>query len=181
MKRSIIVALTSLAMLATVAAPALAQDYPPDAPECALEDTVVAPGTAVVVACVDWAPNSMVTAMLISEGQGQVLNSVRTDAQGALTEPFTIPADTAPGPHTLRMSGTNQRGQDTHVDLAITVVAADADPDRAGVVPTPGGDRGLPRTGTQVLMLVGTAAGLLVVGALAVVGARRRKSRRLSA
>lgn len=182
MRKIISVGLAAGLLLALAAIPAAAQDaYPPAAPECTLAagDAEVVAGETVTVACAGWAPNTEVTATLFSTPV--VLGTTVTDAQGRLTQGFTIPADTAPGPHTLRMSGLNPQNVPTNVDLALTVVAPaaaapPAAPSRPGVVPAPR----LPRTGGEALLALGLAAGLLAAGGGALGVARRRNQAEVS-
>ncbi|MEX0657762.1 MAG: LPXTG cell wall anchor domain-containing protein [Egibacteraceae bacterium] len=182
MRKLITIGLAAGLLLTLMTLPAAAQDaYPPAAPECTLSDSVVEAGDAVTVSCVTWAANTPVTGTLFSTPV--VLGTTVTDAQGRLTEGFTIPASTAPGPHTLRMSGLNRQNVQTNVDLALEVVAATGvTPPTTGVtppraVPAPR----LPRTGGDALLALGLAAGLLAAGGGALGVARRRNQAELSA
>ncbi len=173
MRKIIGVGLAAGLLLALAALPAAAQDaYPPAAPVCSLTATSVPAGGTVTVTCDGFAPNTTVTATL----NGVVLGTAQVDAAGNLGASFTIPADLAPGQYTLRLSGLNADGVATNVDLAITVVARTAvTPPAPGVTPprvvsAPG----LPRTGSEALLALGLAAGLLAAGGGALGVARRR-------
>lgn len=171
MRKSLIVVLGGMMLLALAAGPVAAQDYPPAAPSCTLSATAVAPGGTTTITCTGWAPNTEVTATLLPGGA--VLGSVITNADGSFTAEATIPSDLAPGNYVIRLSGLNAQGVAVHVDLAFTVVA----PDRAGITPSPS----LPRTGGDALLALGAAAGLLAMGGAALGVARRRSRAELSA
>lgn len=166
MRRILTVVVAGCALLGLAAAPALAQ-YPPAAPSLAVSATVVTPGDPLTVSGSGWLPASEVTLTFLSSPV--VLGTATTDANGAFTTQVTIPADASPGRHTIRATGLGPAGQPRTVDVAITVAGA---ADRDGVVVIP--DRGLPRTGSGALASLVAAGGLLVVGTLAVVTARRR-------
>lgn len=158
-----------LALLFTLAAaPASAQDYPPDAPTAAVSDTTVAPGEPITITSEGWLPGSEVT--ITFESEPQVLATVQTGGDGAFTTQVTVPADATPGEHTLRLSGLDPDGQPRTVAIALTVPGAAGDDAAAGVTPSPR----LPATGTDALLAVGAAVGLVGVGAAAVAVARRR-------
>lgn len=167
MRRFMTASLLAVAMLALAAAPALAQDdYPPDpGPTAAVSDIVVVPGEAITVVGDGWQPGSTVTIDL----GGAVLGTAPVGQDGTFSTTVTIPANTRPGAHTLRISGTGADGQPRTVTIAITVVET-AGVGTPGV--TPG--TGLPTTGGQPLLALFAATGLLVTGSAAVLVARRR-------
>lgn len=157
---------TALAALLTmVAAPAVAQVYPPAAATCAADDGTPAAGSAVTLVCSGWLPNSTVSFALFS--QHTDLGTAQVGADGTLRAAVTIPADTAPGEHTLRISGTNANGQPQVVNLVFDVAAAGT-----GVTPA----TGLPATGSEPLPAALAALGLFVAGGAALVTARRRNA-----
>lgn len=151
------------ALVALTAVPASAQDYPPDAAACAVSVTTPVPGQSISVSCNGWMPNGPVDIDLLS--QHVHLDTVQADGNGEIGTAVTIPSDTSPGDHTLRLSGTNAQGEDQVVEIAFNVQAA-------------GGQRdGLAATGMDSGMGVLLGLGLLGAGAAAVYGARRRQAK----
>lgn len=153
-------------LLALTAAPAGAQDYPPEAATCQVTVVTPVPGQTITVDCEGWMPNGEVEVILLSEPR--LLDVVQTDADGELVDPVTIPSDVPPGDHTLRLSGLNAQGEPQTFDIALTVQAPEG-ADRAGP--------GLAVTGADSWPGVLLGVGLLGAGGAAVYAARRRQAK----
>lgn len=154
--------LALVTLLTLTAAPAGAQDYPPEAATCAVSVTTPVPGQSISISCGGWMPNGPVEIDLLS--QHVHLGTVQANGNGELDTTVTIPSDLAPGDHTLRLSGTNAQGQEQVVEVALTVQE-------------PGEQRGgLAATGMDSGLGVLLGVGLLGAGAAAVYGARRRQA-----
>lgn len=159
--------LAVVTLLALTAAPASAQDYPPEAATCQVTVVTPVPGQTITVSCNGWMPNGEVEVILLSEPQ--LLDVVQTDADGQLTEPITIP-DVPPGDHTLRLSGVNDQGEPQTFDIALTVEAPRGADDGDG-------GPGLATTGADSWPGVLLGVGLLGAGGAAVYAARRRQAK----
>lgn len=147
-------------LLALLASPAGAQDYPPaGGPSVTVEPSTVVAGGDVTVTISGFAPADVTIAF------NPTLGTITADANGAGSGTFTIPADTAPGDYTL----TATQG-DLVASTGLTVVAAAAD----GVA-APGA---LPRTGSDSsLPLAQTAIAAVAVGGLMVIAGNRRRQK----
>lgn len=161
--------LALVTLLALTAAPAGAQDYPPEAATCQVTVVTPVPGQTITVNCNGWMPNGEVEVLLLSEPQ--LLEVIQTDADGELTEPVTIPSDVPPGDHTLRLSGRNAVDEPQTFDIALTVEAPE------GADGADGGGPGLAATGAGSWPGVLLGVGLLAAGGAAVYAARRRQAK----
>ena len=153
-------------LVGLVAAPASAQQYPPNRPTCGVSDTTISPGDQVTVSGNDWQPGSTVTLTLQPEGIS--LGSASVGQNGTFSAVVTIPDSVQPGTHRIVCSGIDRRGDP--VILATTVQIL------GGVV---GGGGGAAFTGTvlnvplwMVLIAALFAAGVVMVA----IGRRRRRS-----
>lgn len=79
-------------------------------------------GGQVTVRGQGWHAESEVTVTMRSEPV--VLGVASTDADGAFSRSYGIPADTAPGAHTITLSGMDVDGEPATVVLDLTVLAA---------------------------------------------------------
>lgn len=161
------------ALLLATAAPAFAQNYPPEAAGCTTDVTVVSPGATVAVDCGGWLPNSEVEVLVLSTPR--LLGTATTDAQGNLAVDVTLPTDLSAGDHTLRFSGTNAEGEPQNVDIAFTVEGAAPGAGQAGAA-QPEAAAGLPVTGDDSLLFGLLALGLFTAGGGALYAARRRSA-----
>lgn len=170
--RRLTVALVATLALGLVAGPAYAQYA--DAEEGAVvSDTTPVAGQAITVASEedDWLPGSTVLIDFFSEPVR--LGSTKVRADGTWSTEVTIPADAAPGQHTLRASGTDRTGQPAVQLIALTVL-----PPAAAAAP-PGAADGLARTGdAQLTVGVLVIAGMVLLGGTAVTAGQRRRRRR---
>lgn len=156
--------LIAAGFLLFTAAPAAAQ-YGPTVSASA---STVAPGGTVTISGEGFPPNTEGTVTL----DGQVLASFVTDGSGAFSVQVTIPAGLAPGSYTL-VATAGGTSSSTTIQVAAgggtTGVVGGGTTTAAGGLPRTGADDGL-----STMALIG--AGLLVVGGLAFVGARRRSA-----
>jgi LPXTG-motif cell wall-anchored protein len=97
------------------------------------------------------------------------LGSITTDASGAGSGAFTIPASTTPGTHTIVVSDT------VGDSSAITITVLAAAP-AAATPAAPQGSNSLPLTGTDAAALGAVGAGAIGVGGMLVLGSRRRRA-----
>lgn len=135
-----------------------------------VDPLTVAPGGTVTITGAGFPPNSTVPLSF----NGQQFATPVTDDLGAFTVPFTVPADTPPGPVEFEAIC----GAFTLTSI-VQVTGTPATPP-----PTvPGGDSGgtLTPTGSNSLQLVQVAAALLVAGGLLLFLARRQARRRVPA
>ena len=94
-----------------------------------------------------------------------------SDESGNFSTTVVIPADTSPGSYRLEARGLDPDGNPLTVALPITVIAAG---ETAATPVTPSG--ALPFTGSSTGRWLTLGVVLLVVGGLAVWGARRDRS-----
>lgn len=160
-----LVGLALVALLA-IAPAAAAQQYPPsDNSITSPTGTTYNPGDPATFSAKTFQAGSETTFTFFSDPV--TLGTVRANSAGVATINTRIPANAAPGRHTVRASGINPQGQPLNVDLAITV--------RGDGAP-------LPRTGASNsvdLSRVGIAA--LAGGGLLVLASKKRRDRMASA
>jgi membrane anchored protein len=188
--RKSVSAIAVAASLMMLAAPALAQEYPPTTSEgLTVSETTLRPGESFVASGEGADPGDTVTFRLsqssasslggasrvVAAGpalasrlvasrplaQGTSLGSTTADSEGAFRATLTIPLGTDPGLYTL----TAADGGDTLGVVTIRVVAA-ADDDGAG---------GLPFTGSNVAPGLAVGASLILAGGLLLLALRRRR------
>ena len=123
-------------------------------------DSVTA-GKQVTLSGSGYLPNSTIT--LIAYSSPQVLTSVVTDATGSFTVTVTVPDGLESGHHTLVASGVDPTGAVRYVTLPVTVTGGTT------------GSGGLAYTGFDVALPLTGGLIALVVGAVLMVAARRRK------
>ena len=92
------------------------------------------------------------------------LGSATADAGGAFSKAVTIPADTTAGAHTIVVACTGADGNAVTQNIAIAVAASASGSDT------------LPRTGSDSPPVILIGAGLLLVGGVLAVAARRRRT-----
>jgi hypothetical protein len=113
-------------------------------------------GKTITVTGSGYAPNSTVTVLIYS--QPRILTTVVADVNGNFTVTVTVPADLAPGQHTLVASGVDTMGNLRFVTLPVTVT-------------------GLAYTGADIAVpAIGGLAALTAGGALIFVARRRKVS-----
>lgn len=149
----------AVAAVALGAGPAGAVEYPPSSPTASVSSSTATPGGTVSVQSSGWQADSSVSLTLFSDPVS--LGSVTADSSGAFSTTVTIPSGTAAGAHRIVLSGTDANGNAATQEIAITVTVA-------------AGDGSLPRTGSDSPPYILFGAGLLLVGAVLAVVARRR-------
>lgn len=152
-------ALVSMGLLAVLAGPASAL-YQPQASQT-LSANVVTPGQTITVSGTGCAANSTVKTSF----DGVMLNSTTAGSDGSFSESVTIPANASVGTHTI----TSTCGS---LVLSSTLTVRAASTSTGGT--STGGT--LPRTGTNSRPLVNMGLGLLAVGGLFLVVARKKRS-----
>jgi LPXTG-motif cell wall-anchored protein len=139
--------------------------YSPSRGTLSVSDTTPAPGDKETAFGCGYKPGSKVDVDLFSAPVR--VASVVAGADGGFTATFNIPAGTTPGSHTVESSGVNSAGQPLLLSASITVAG-----------PAGAGGSDLPRTGaSSTKPLTAAGAGLVLIGAVAVVTARRRRTR----
>ena len=146
----------SFLLTAFLAAPALAQTYPPDEPTVGVSDSTVFPCEAVVFTGANFEPGTTVDVTL----DGEVVATALVEADGTFSVSVTIPCATTPGTHVLGAGGVN---------TVITVLSLGG-----GV---PGGGPVTPGTGANLGAGIFILAGLLVLGVTALVVTTRRREK----
>jgi hypothetical protein len=134
----------------------------PPAPTAALSASTVPAGGTITVTGAGFLPGEQVQVILHSTPV--VLATVTADTDGSVSTPVTIPADIEPGPHTIELMGVTSGRS---VEVAVTIEGVE-DP------------AALPATGRTAVPEAGVGAGLVALGGVLVLVARRR-SRRLGA
>lgn len=140
----------SFLLTAFLAAPALAQTYPPDEPTVEVSDSTVFPCGTVTVTGENLVPGTTVNITF----DGEVIGSAVVGSDGTYSVVVTIPCDTAPGTYVLGAGGATTQ---------ITVLAAG------------GGVSGVPATGANLGAGIFILGALLVAGVTALVLTRRRE------
>lgn len=180
MTRTLTVTTLAVAVLALVAFPALAQDYPPE-PEVA----VGTPNAVVTIRGSDWgAGTEVVVEYRNTAGQTTAATAV-VEEDGTFAADLPLPPDAEPGVTEVAVRGTGADGQPREWQPRILVQADDAEAGDAGAVDgVAAGDAAqpdeveaataLPRTGAGSLLLLAAVAGLIGTGTAALWVARRR-------
>lgn len=167
-------AITAAAALAPAAA-ATADDYGPDVPPCGIsvEEPIIPVGepNGFTVDCPEDMGGETITVQLSFAGEAAAADRA-VDVAGTASEDFTLDENgdvtdsvtvSAPGPYTIQAF----QGDEAITPVAtFTAVAADADD-----------DGGLAVTGPTALPYLAIAAGLLIIGVLAIVATRVRARR----
>jgi LPXTG-motif cell wall-anchored protein len=173
-KRIVVLA---VALVALMAAPAMAQQYPPSENLITVSDSTPCPGQAVTVAAQTFAAGGAVTVKL----GDAVVGTPTADANGKISLEVTVPAGQAQGAVAVTATGpgTDDAPQLT-VTASVDVVACNEAP--PATVPgggggSAGGSPDLPKTGsdsTMTLVRVGVALAA-AGGLLLAVSTKRRK------
>jgi LPXTG-motif cell wall-anchored protein len=159
----------ALVLVAIMAAPVAAQQYPPGNCGLTVSDTTPIPGQTITITAFTFEPNAQVSITLGSNTV--VLGTPTANASGVVTLQATIPSDTKLGHHTITATGPSASCAAT-ITAAITVVPKAA----AGAGGPPSGP--LPRTGDDTsIPLAKIGLGLAAVGGvLTAFAAKRRKA-----
>jgi LPXTG-motif cell wall-anchored protein len=144
------------------------------APTITANPTNVSPGDSIAVTATGFAPGSNVVITLESDPVN--LGSYVADSAGRIATSIVVPADFPAGNHTIKLTGTSVAGAVLVLTTGITVASHIQTPTTtvATVVAT---TTSLPQTGssfTEPALIAGGA--LVLVGAVAVLAARRRRS-----
>jgi hypothetical protein len=167
-----IVALGLLAMVG-MAAPAAAQQYPPDENVVKTSAAALCPGDPLTVEAQIFTPGSTVVVRLVGDDDLD-FGTTTADANGVASFSGTIPQDQAPGDYTARVTGTGADGQELVLNASIEILEC---PVEAQAVPA--GE--LPRTGSGGIMTpLKIGLGLAALGGLllALAANRRRRAMR---
>jgi LPXTG-motif cell wall-anchored protein len=153
-----------------MAAPAAAQQYPPNVNGLTCPDTTPTPGQTITLEARTFAVGATATFDLQSVPVG--LGTATADTSGVATLQATIPTGTTLGAHTITAVGAAPDGSALSLSCSITVVEADGagaeDAGRSGSLPRTGDDSSIP------LAKLGLALAALG-GVVTAVASRRRK------
>jgi arabinogalactan endo-1,4-beta-galactosidase len=156
--RRIVMAAMAAATLLLVAGPAAAQQYPPLGVQITISDvTPACPGGVMTVSGTGFTPGGEV--QIFVESDGILVATTTADETGSFSVTFEVPVST-PGAHTV-----------TAVDVATGEATS------AGFVCPAVAVPGLAVTGGNISVWMILLAGLVVVGAAALVAGRRRANR----
>lgn len=144
--------------------------YPPGECNLRLSRASAARGESVIASGSGYRPASTVELTLNSDPIA--LGSATTDAAGAFEHRFTVPATASLGSHTVTASGADSSGGTRALSAALEVTDPAAAPGSAG---RSNGGSTLPRTGATIAAITAMGIVLVALGAMAVVGARRRR------
>ena len=98
------------------------------------------------------------------------LGTISTNASGSGTGSFTVPTSTSPGTHTI--TATDPSGNSASATITVTGAAA--------TTATTTSSAALPFTGANAAGTAAIGAGVLCVGGLLVLGARKRRQSRFT-
>jgi LPXTG-motif cell wall-anchored protein len=167
-------AVLAVAFVALMAAPAVAQQYPPGENLITVSDTTPCPGQAVTIAAQTFAAGGAVTVKL----GDTVVGTPTADADGKVSVEATVPAGQAQG--AVQVSATGPGTDDEPsltVNAAVEVVACNEAPPPT----TPSGGGGgsdLPKTGSDSTMtLVRVGVALAAAGGLLLAVSTKRRRR----
>jgi len=152
----------SVATLALGVSAAGAAEYPPSSASASASASTVSPGGTLTITGSGCLANSEVSMTLLSDPVS--LGLVTANAGGAFSTAVTIPADTPAGAHTIVVACTGADGNAVTQNIAIAVAASASRSDT------------LPRTGSDSPPVILIGAGLLLVGGVLAVAARRRRT-----
>ena len=151
----------------------------PAAPGAVIDTGSVTPGGSITVSGSDFGPRSTVTVTLHSDPV--LLGTVVTDALGAFTATFQIPAGVPAGAHHVVIEGVDAAGNPRTVSMPVTIAAngepGSAPPSTTGAPPSATPTRApaaLALTGSAVAGRVVSAVALLLAGAWLTGAGRRR-------
>jgi LPXTG-motif cell wall-anchored protein len=153
-----------------MAAPAAAQQYPPNVNSLTVSDTTPTPGQTIGIEGRTFAAGAGVTVTMSSDAP-VTLGTATADAVGIAALQATIPADTKLGAHTITAVGQAPDGTELSLSVSINVVA-----DGSGTGAAPSGS--LPRTGDDSsIPLAKLGLALAALGGIATaVASKRRKA-----
>jgi LPXTG-motif cell wall-anchored protein len=152
---------TTVASGCTPGQAAAGSQYPVGRGQLTESTTAAHPGDSVTVSGCGFKVGSSVSIDFLSTPVH--LATVTADANGGIGATVTIPANAAPGNHTIEATGVAPSGAPLVLSANITILGAG----------TP-----LPHTGSSsTAPLTAAGVGLVLIGGVAVVGARRRRAR----
>lgn len=151
-----------------MAAPAAAQQYPPDEHVAKISPAALCPGDPLTVEARTFLPGSTVEVEL----NGTVLGTTTADGNGVASFTATIPDDQEPRDYTARVTGTGADGKELVLTASIEVLVCPPPP----VAAAPVGE--LPVTGSGTLTtLLKIGLALAAFGGLLLALASRRRRR----
>lgn len=145
-----------------IASPAMAS-YPPDSPTVGAGSSNVAGGASTTLTGAGWQPGSTVTFAL----EGKTLGTATVAGDGTFSASVSVPCVSA-GSHTITASGTGSSGSAQSVTTSVTVTAC------ATTTGT------LPHTGSETSALLTIMSVSLLVGAVLVIAATRRRAAKVT-
>ncbi|HZQ26868.1 MAG TPA: LPXTG cell wall anchor domain-containing protein [Acidimicrobiales bacterium] len=140
---------------------AAGSQYPVGRGQLTLSNTAAHSGDDVTASGCGFKPGSSVALDFLSTPVR--VGTATADANGGIRATVTVPANATPGTHTIEATGTDPRGAPLVLSASITILGAGAP---------------LPHTGSSsTAPLTAAGVGLVLIGGVAVVGARRRRAR----
>jgi LPXTG-motif cell wall-anchored protein len=168
LKRIAVLALAAVGV-GLAAAPAGAQQYPPEDNLLTVSDTTPCPGGEATVTGQNFVAGTPVTISL----DDQVVGTPTAGEDQTVSLTVTIPETTAEGEHLVTAVGQGIEEADLHLTVTIDVVSCDT-PTPSPAAPGGGGD--LPRTGSDSTMnLVRIGLGLAALGGVLLALAYRKR------
>jgi len=153
------IAMLGLGLSLSIATPAFA--YGPNAPSVTTNTSSVGSGGSLTVTGSSFVPGETITLDLHSTPV--TLGTTAADGTGAFSATVTIPSGTAPGGHTIVVTGASGDSAST----AITLV---------GSIATSGATPALAFTGADLAAVSAVGAVALALGGMLVLTGRRRKA-----
>jgi hypothetical protein len=140
---------------------------------------IVVQGATVQISGIGFTPNSLVDVWIYSTPTH--LGTATTDAAGAFTETFPIPANVPAGDHTIKVDGKTSTGKLSTVSVGVRVLpkSQEASVDTVKPSPTATNSAGLSENSSLINSTTGILLGavlLLLILGLFLIAARRRRS-----
>jgi LPXTG-motif cell wall-anchored protein len=159
----------ALGAVVATAAPAGAQQYPPEPCIVTVSDSTVEPGQTIDITAGVFSPGTEITVTMTPDSV--VLGTATVGESGTAALSAVVPATVAAGEHTIAVNGVGCAA----VTVSITAAPATTVAPAGAASPSASGD--LPRTGGDTFPVARVGGALVAFGAGLVLLARQRRRR----
>jgi LPXTG-motif cell wall-anchored protein len=160
----------ALGAVVATAAPAGAQQYPPEPCIVTVSDSTVEPGQTIDITAGVFSPGTEITVTMTSDSV--VLGTATVGESGTAALSAVVPAGVAAGEHTIAVNGVGCAA------VTVSITAAPATTvTPAGAAPRSSASGDLPRTGGDTFPVARVGGALVAFGAGLVLLARQRRRR----